>query len=507
MALGVAPADPGSSSSNGPRLLVGPPLRLVPEAGGAFMLEGNASVGALGDPRTENPGPGVRLDSAASGEKPAAGAMSWTVAGVSANRGRWYRLRVRGLAQENFRVEKDQLFLRAEFFKDNGKNPLDLIKKSIYEKVERDRLDLADSRTNRNLGPATWRSYIIDFKTPFPEVDTLRLSVGFALGAGKGPRSEFWIDEVEIQPIPAPADYRAPAHAASTPHDPPAIAKLLKLGGRWYFDGAGSNAPPARIDYTNADRLYYLSDRLETPFAGNMTSWMRKGYLDRSGKLVDQDRFVPDNVAITFTDKYLVMKSKNLPNHPTAVFPDRWRVLDGNPNYIQEQDHTWYLPLEPKENPHHIAMDATNSNRALPGGPIGVAINGINFHNPFDERVYEDAVWRLDRCCGHPSPLQNYHYHKYPVCINTPFDDNGERHSPVIGFAFDGFPIYGPYESAGELAKDSKSNPLNEFNLHYDPQRGWHYHVTPGKFPHVIGGFWGDYETKNRRRPPPRNAP
>ena len=39
-----------------------------------------------------------------------------------------------------------------------------------------------------------------------------------------------------------------------------------------------------------------------------------------------------------------------------------------------------------------------------------------------------------------------YHYHKYPVCVKSPFVDEGEEHSPLIGFAFDGFPVYGPYE-------------------------------------------------------------
>ena len=71
----------------------------------------------------------------------------------------------------------------------------------------------------------------------------------------------------------------------------------------------------------------------------------------------------------------------------------------------------------------------------------------------------------------------------------------------AIGFAFDGFPVYGPYEAAGELAKDSKARPLNAFNLHEDDDRGPHYHVTPGKFPHLIGGFWGEFESKNRGGP------
>jgi len=159
------------------------------------------------------------------------------------------------------------------------------------------------------------------------------------------------------------------------------------------------------------------------------------------------------------------------------------------------------IPLEPQVNPRHVAMESGNQNGALPMGPIGMAVNGVPFFNPFDAGA-EDAVWRLDRCCGHPSPDAAYHYHKYPVCTKSPWSDDGEEHSPVIGFAFDGFPIYGPYEAKGVLAKDSQSNPLNEFNIHHDDVRGWHYHVTPGKFPHIIGGYWGVAETRNQGRPP-----
>jgi len=495
----------------GPRIVVHELLRLVAaDAKKPVALEGDAVEGELGELRKETAGRGVRLLSGAKKDGGTAGAMAFTVAGLKPDQGRWYRLRVRGLVQEDFHVEKDEAFLRVEFFKDGGKNSLDHIKKSISDQIERERKDFADKGTNKTLGSATWRNYVVEFRTPFAEVDTLRLSVGFAGGAAKGPRGEFWISEAEILAIPDPADYVRPR--AATPKDPPALSKLVKLGGRWYYNPHGAKEPPKQFDHTNADHLYYLTDKLETPFAGNMTAWLRKGYLERGStkdnpKLVEEDRFVSENVVVSFTDKHLVIKSKNLPNHPTAVFPDRWRLLDGNPNYIQEQDFTWYIPLEPKENPKRIAMDAENKNQALPGGPIGVMTNGIIFHNPFDERVREDAVWRLDRCCGHPSPIQRYHYLKYPECINTPWDDQGEEHSPLIGFTFDGFPVYGPYEGKGILAKDSKTNPLNEFNVHLDKDRGWHYHVTPGKYPHLIGGFWGELETRNRFGPGPGGGP
>lgn len=503
MAAGLLFSQTPGSKKDGLRIDAKGSLRLVTnDSYQPFTLAGDAIEGEFGDVRKEGVRRGVRLLSGAKRDGGAAGAVSMMVDGVRADQGRWYRLRVRGLAQDGFHADKDEAYLRVEFFKDGGKSPLDYIKKSISSQIDRERRDFADAGVNKNLGPATWRNYVLEFRTPFVEVDAFRLTVGFANGAAKGPQGEFWVSEIEIQPIPEPADY-VPIRGA-TRQAPPALSKLVKLGGRWYYDPrGGSEVPPKQFDHTNADRLFYLTDKLETPFVGNMTAWLRKGYLEKGAtkqepKLVEEDRFVADNVVVSFTNKHLVMRSKNLPNHPTASFPDRWRLLDGNPNYIQEQDFNWYIPLEPKENPKHVAMDALNKNEAVPGGPIGVMLNGIIFHNPFDERVYQDAIWRLDRCCGHPSPIQRYHYHKYPVCINTPWDDQGKEHSPLIGFAFDGFPVYGPYEGELKMAKDSKTNPLNAFNGHFDEARGWHYHVTPGQYPHIIGGFWGEMDLRNR---------
>lgn len=338
----------------------------------------------------------------------------------------------------------------------------------------------------------------MDIRTPFPEVDTLSISVGFDNGVGTGRKSEFWVRSMHVTPIHAPAKYQPPANGnRSLPQ--PELSSLVHLGGRWYFDPQGkSRQLPEQFDHTNADQLLYKSDKLEAPFAGNMTAWLRKGYKNLDGQLVEKDQYLPDNLVITVTEDHIVMHSKNVPNHPTASFPDRWRMLDGNPSYIQEQRMTWYIPIHPEVDPQHISMNAQNENGALPMGPIGVATNGVIFFNPFDHIFEADAVWRLDRCCGHPSPQSSYHYHKYPVCVKTPWNDEGTGHSSIIGFAFDGFPVYGPYESQGLLAKNDTENPINDFNLHEDPLRGPHYHVTPGKFPHIIGGYWGQLEMKNR---------
>ncbi len=82
--------------------------------------------------------------------------------------------------------------------------------------------------------------------------------------------------------------------------------------------------------------------------------------------------------------------------------------------------------------------------------------------------------------------------------MKSPFSDNGKQHSPVVGFAFDGFPLYGPYESQNILAKDIEgSHALDVCNGHRDDVRGYHYHVTPQKFPYILGGYRGVPEFSN----------
>ena len=505
-ATAVADAGDGPRSANLVTLDLGAAAaERAPPAG--LALAGDAEFGTLGDGSSEVAGRGIRLVVGVdvNGDGRHEGSATTTVGSIGPAHGRWFRFRVRGLAQDDFVVDANDLYLKVDFLRDGGRDALDGVKQELYPLVVVERLALADPGTNKRLGRAVWRSYDMVFRTPFPDVDTLRLTVGFGHGRPNGPRGEFQVAELDLRPIPVPDGYEAP-------QPPPAgrpkadAAAMVPLGGRWYFDPRGGDrTPPAEFTAANADRLFYLSDRLECPFADNMSAWLRKGWIDAAGTVVEADRPVPDNVVVSFTGTHLLVTSHNLPNHPTAVFPDVNRSLDGNPNPIRERVTTMRFPLEPRVNPQHVAMkDKNNNDHALPMGPIGVAVNGVVFFNPFDHLLDADAVWRLDRCCGHPSPRAQYHYHKYPVCVKSPWADDGGGHSPLIGFANDGYPVYGPYESAGVLARNEAGNPLNEFNLHEDPERGPHYHVTPGRFPHIIGGFWGVAEP---RRPPGGGPP
>ena len=428
------------------------------------------------------------------------GGVSQRVTGFGGGIGKWFRFTVRGLAEKNFAVDKDNLFLRIDYFSKQGTNPLDGLKHKIYPFVVHDRHALASNGKDFVNGGAVWKTYAIEFRLPFAEIDTIAVGVGFTDGSSKNPiEATFAVTEFALTPIPAPAD--APTVAKSPTGPVPSIKSLLHLGGRWYYDPEpGMTARPATLVVTakNAHRLFYLDAKLSNPFAENMTAWLREGHLDIAGKRVEKERFLPDNVVLEFRDgKEWIVRTRNIPNHATAQFPGRGL----GPGSIQETDRAYHLPLEPVLNPNAKAMDKTNSNRALPMGPIGFAINGVAFFNPFDMEGTE-AVNILDRCCGHPAPNNQYHYHKYPVCVKSPFLDDGEGHSPLIGFALDGFPLYGPYVAKGLMAKDDKEHPLDGLNSKTDAERGRHYHVTPGKFPYLIGGFAGTPDPRVLRRGP-----
>ncbi|MGE3817831.1 MAG: YHYH protein [Isosphaeraceae bacterium] len=252
---------------------------------------------------------------------------------------------------------------------------------------------------------------------------------------------------------------------ADEPTTPPPPEGLKPIGGRWFVREA-SGGEPATYFYRDGDRYVDLF----------------------SYHALDSNEDGVPNLSIRHDDTLLRVDSQGYPNHPTAVFPN-----SGNPNRIRVQDFHFAFPLTP------VKADAITR---VPMGPIGMAINGVVFFNPFEAGGMNavegySEVW-LDSCCGHPQQTGVYHYHKYPSCVKTPFSDDGEGHSPILGFAFDGFPLHGPYEGKGTLARDLREDrALDVCNGHSDPARGYHYHVTPGRFPYVIGGYAGVPEPSN----------
>jgi len=474
-----------------------------------YRLDDSVGYRFLGDKRYDFSSWGVALQSAnhPGGSQPA-GEVSTVIDGIDSSAGRWFRFSFRGLPQDHFAVTADDLAMKVAFFSDGGKTSYDVKEKSIYPQVEKARKDMTVNGVRRRNGAEVWQTYQLDFWLPFPQVTQLRLSVGFGHGAANSTTdSEFFLDDFRLVRIPEPADAPKPGSAQAVEMTSPP-GKLIPIGGRWSYWAKGDETEaPKKFDASNAERLLYHDAVYSAPFAGNMTAVMHAGELDLAGNSIASDRVLQDNVTVSFDATSMIIHSHGIPNHPTARFPADRESGNGNPNSIQEQDETFYVPLDPRVNLKHIVTTRDNSNHALPMGPIGIAVNGVVFFNPFD-MGNRDASDLMDRCCGHPNQDNQYHYHKYPICLNSPWADDGKAHSPLIGWAFDGFPIYGPYESRDLMAKDAGGeHAINAFNMHFDPERGWHYHVTPGVFPYLIGGYWGTEDARDKHGPPGRGGP
>ena len=86
-------------------------------------------------------------------------------------------------------------------------------------------------------------------------------------------------------------------------------------------------------------------------------------------------------------------------------------------------------------------------------GQIGVLINGVVLFNGGDAMSYNNQnIWHrlaqyfeavsFDTSGGHPSPQRSYHYH---INMKKLYSPDTTAHSPILGYMFDGYPLYGPY--------------------------------------------------------------
>ena len=119
---------------------------------------------------------------------------------------------------------------------------------------------------------------------------------------------------------------------------------------------------------------------------------------------------------------------------------------NGNPNIPVNQNFVYKITLSPQKN--------TGTLTAVGLGHIGVWSNGVSIFNADDGMTYNNqGVWHrnalvwegisFDNCLGHPQQQGEYHHHVNPKCLYD--DTDSTHHSPIIGYAFDGFPVYGAY--------------------------------------------------------------
>lgn len=197
-----------------------------------------------------------------------------------------------------------------------------------------------------------------------------------------------------------------------------------------------------------------------------------------------------DNMSVTFdyAAGVAMISGSGLANHVMGPFDGSTGCF--NPNTPTAQNDTWIIPLKPVvgNTSGLVYMDTM--------GKVAVSLNGVAYYNPYDAGgVDAPSTICFDDYNGHPSLDGRYHYHQAP---GWSYGDGDTGHSGIVGYAIDGYPIYGPWEDTGVFAKDlSGSMALDACNGHTDEQHGYHYHsisfdLDPTGFPWVQGCWHGD---------------
>lgn len=180
---------------------------------------------------------------------------------------------------------------------------------------------------------------------------------------------------------------------------------------------------------------------------------------------------------VSYSTDYVYIKTNGVPSYPTGPF------LDGNPSVAESQNAIYQFPRLPMEN--------TGTPTPTTMGTIGVFINGVSLYDYRDGVAWDASSsalcggpgnppcpggptatmdWNRDAipaemdgfdCSkGHPA-MGQYHHHQNPSAFKLDnnvlsnicnlYDADGlyaidqNQHSPLIGYAYDGFPIYGAF--------------------------------------------------------------
>lgn len=191
-----------------------------------------------------------------------------------------------------------------------------------------------------------------------------------------------------------------------------------------------------------------------------------------------------DKVAVTCKAGQAIMTSDTYPDHTlmTGIVGTNEQVPIPAKNYAAP------IPLEPKLGDTPQTRDAA----------LGVAVNGVPIFDytgggeMSDEDLHHHQTQhdtlltqQLDVCGGHAGRGDDYHYHVKPVCMIEQMENAGD--AAIIGWAFDGFPIYGDNNPDGTSIK---TDGLDVCNGQPDDIFGYRYH-TSTQAPYIIQCLMG----------------
>jgi hypothetical protein len=227
----------------------------------------------------------------------------------------------------------------------------------------------------------------------------------------------------------------------------------------------------------------------------------------------DPHRFPNCRVEVTIVDDalrdvaHMMVRSNAVPDHLVQVPSDT--TAPGNLP-LEDQVDGLLLPAQPIEIriPLNPKLDVVILEVPL-GGVVGVALNGVPIVSYLDRFGHNTVAgeWAetVDSCDGFQRvqsivgpqllfgdelPSEMYSYRSLPICLgdfSTTQSVLGTP-SPLIGYALDGFAIYGPYDEHGRLPVD-----LDRCNGRVNAKGNFQYHTTSTP-PYTVGCFRGSLD-------------
>lgn len=185
-----------------------------------------------------------------------------------------------------------------------------------------------------------------------------------------------------------------------------------------------------------------------------------------------------DGVTVTCTDEHAVIRSDTYPDHTMMT-----GIVGTNEQVPVPAEYGAPILLEPRLGDTPLTRDAA----------LGVAVNGVPIYDYTaggemsqedlaHHQIRHDTVQtgQLDVCGGHAGRGDDYHYHAKPTCMIEQMANAG--HDAIIGWAFDGFPIYGDNNPDGTVIAEGD---LGVCNGQADDTFGYRYH-TSAEAPYIV---------------------
>ena len=248
--------------------------------------------------------------------------------------------------------------------------------------------------------------------------------------------------------------------------DSPKIGYIWPCHIEFWGAGAQGNGP-----WLNAEAITY--DQTKKPTVPGDVKW-------------------PHEFKITLEGDKRVFTTNDLPDHGTGIYPigedTEAYKYDRNPNGIKKQKFSFALPANPQ-----LAIQPS----CAPGA-VGIMLSGVSLFSAIDAPGRDAPAHELqDKCNGHPQVTGAYHYHNLSPCLNDVKQADGS--SGLLGYAVDGFGIYGPYAAGGKKL-DSKD--IDECHgitslINWDGKMVNMYHyVATDDFPYTVGCMRGAFDFK-----------